>query len=48
VNEADWLAVGEGLIGVVLGFLVGAVWVLSRALDGRTARRRRDNGGERP
>jgi hypothetical protein len=34
VNELDWLAVGEGLIGVALGILVGVVWTLARVVTG--------------
>jgi hypothetical protein len=34
VSELDWLAVGEGLIGFLLGILVGVVWTLARVVTG--------------
>jgi hypothetical protein len=34
MTPTDWLAVGEGAIAFVLGILVGAVWVLGRAITG--------------
>lgn len=42
--DTTWLAVGEGLIGFVVGVLVGVVYVLVRVVTGNGRRRDREDG----
>jgi hypothetical protein len=48
VSSTDWLAVGEGLIGFLLGLVVGVLVVLVRVVTGspRNGRHTRRDAGD--
>jgi hypothetical protein len=47
VSSTDWLAVGEGALGFLLGLVVGALYVLVRVVTGSgNGRHTRRGAGE--